>query len=462
MRLLRVVTALAFAAASALSSAAQAANSTVSAMSAASALGGSELLYCVQGAADHKCTPLQMSAYIFGLASGDCTITTLGVVTCLKTNGTAFGTAAVQNTGTSGANIPFLNGTNTYSGATTFSSTLTFSGLTTGTQVSCLGLTSGNAVALATGACGSGGGGSGTVTSVGAGCGTSTSGSPITTSGTIISNEPITIRTTGNYATGDCGSLIQYNSASDQSPTLPTAASAGAGLYFDTCSIQHAQTITRSSSDTIGGATTYSMGTGTAAAPVCVKLVSDGTSDWKPIPMTGGGGGSGTVTNVATSTGLTGGPITTTGTLSCVQGSSSVFGCIKVDGTTITASSGVITAVGGSGTVTSISAGCGGSTSGSPITTTGTISAIETVTVRTSGNYATGDCGTLVNYNDASDATPTLPASATAGAGFFFDTCNINHTQTITRSWFRHHRRRDHLPAAHRHRRSPDLRQADC
>jgi hypothetical protein len=54
----------------------------------------------------------------------DCTITATGVVTCLKTNNVSFGTAATVNTGTSGATIPLLNGTNTWSGAHTFSSTI--------------------------------------------------------------------------------------------------------------------------------------------------------------------------------------------------------------------------------------------------------------------------------------------------------------------------------------------------
>lgn len=42
---------------------ANAADSTVSAMSAASALGGTELVYCVQGAADRKCTIDQVKTY---------------------------------------------------------------------------------------------------------------------------------------------------------------------------------------------------------------------------------------------------------------------------------------------------------------------------------------------------------------------------------------------------------------
>lgn len=55
------------------------------------------------------------------------------------------------------------------------------------------------------------------------------------------------------------------------------------------------------------------------------------------------------VTSIATGTGLTGGTITTTGTVSCVDSTSSVKGCVQVDGTTITASGGVISAVGGGG-----------------------------------------------------------------------------------------------------------------
>lgn len=47
--------------------------------------------------------------------SQDCTLAATGVITCTKTNNVAFGTAATQNTGTSGATIPLLNGTNTWS-----------------------------------------------------------------------------------------------------------------------------------------------------------------------------------------------------------------------------------------------------------------------------------------------------------------------------------------------------------
>ena len=138
---------------------------------------------------------------------------------------------------------------------------------------------------------GGGGGGSGTVTSISAGCGASTGGSAITTSGTIASVENPLHVTSGNFsAATDCGNAVYYDSASDQTPTLPTAASAGQGSYLTVCSVQHSQTITASGSDNIGitgSATTYALGTGTATAPTCVAFQSDGTSRWTPTRMAG-------------------------------------------------------------------------------------------------------------------------------------------------------------------------------
>lgn len=64
-----------------------------------------------------------------------------------------------------------------------------------------------------------------------------------------------------------------------------------------------------------------------------------------------GSSAAGTVTQVNTdsTSGITGGPITTTGTVACSQSTASQFGCVKPDGTTITASGGVLTATGPGG-----------------------------------------------------------------------------------------------------------------
>jgi hypothetical protein len=50
--------------------------------------------------------------------SGDCTLNASGVITCTKTNGSVFGTAAAVNTGTSGSTLPVLSASNTWSTGT--------------------------------------------------------------------------------------------------------------------------------------------------------------------------------------------------------------------------------------------------------------------------------------------------------------------------------------------------------
>lgn len=262
------------------------------------------------------------------------------------------GTACTANTGTSGATVPFLNGANTWSGvqtytnsdfkllgsstgATTFTSAnagasnftitvpaatdtiaelgqtqtfsgintfsnhLLFSGLGTGTQVSCLGLDSGNNVIPAAGACGSGGGGSGTVTSVGAGCGTSTGGSPITTSGNVTAalNNRVNTLASDPIVSTDCGNMVQENRATAVAVSIAQAGTAGfaAGFYTDVCNINAgAATITPTTS-TIGGAATYVVAAGTAAAPTCVGIQSDGTN--YNVLTSGGSGGVSSVSN---------------------------------------------------------------------------------------------------------------------------------------------------------------------
>lgn len=62
----------------------------------------------------------------FSTLSQDCAIANTGVITCTKTNNVSFGTAAVVNTGTSGATIPLLNGTNTWAAAQTFTAAPVF------------------------------------------------------------------------------------------------------------------------------------------------------------------------------------------------------------------------------------------------------------------------------------------------------------------------------------------------
>ena len=132
---------------------------------------------------------------------------------------------------------------------------------------------------------------------------------------------------------------------------------------------------------------------------------------------------------MATGTGLTGGPILTTGTISCVQGSASAFGCVEVDNTTITASGGVISAVAGgapafsaviAGTNThALLMGTGGSlaVSGSGTIAATTAAALASApTGCTGGQFATG----VAANGNAACATPsgtgiTLTTTGTGG-----------------------------------------------
>lgn len=112
----------------------------ISQLPAATALGGTEVAPVVQSGATVKATINQMDAYIagkihtWGLTQ---TFTVAPVFTDQPGSRTALGlgTAATQNTGTSGANVPLLNGANTVSGANTYTANQTFSGSTTAPAV---------------------------------------------------------------------------------------------------------------------------------------------------------------------------------------------------------------------------------------------------------------------------------------------------------------------------------------
>lgn len=105
----------------------------------------------------------------------------------------------------------------------------------------------------------------------------------------------------------------------------------------------------------------------------------------KTVVTLGGGNGSGTVTQVDTGTGLTGGPITTSGTVSLantavsagVYGTSNVVPQITVDAQgRITNVANITITTSGTGTVTNVATGTG--LTGGPITSNGTISLANT------------------------------------------------------------------------------------
>lgn len=384
-----------------------AADSTVSAMTAASALGGTELLYVVQGAADRKGTALQFAAYMEGLASGDCTYNTgTHVITCTKTNGSAFATIA-----TSGSASDLSAGTLPAGRFPALTGDVT-------TVAGALAATLKNTGPGATGPLGSA-----TVAPI----------ITIDAQGRVTALTSATVTPAVGSVTG-LGTGVATWLATPSSANLFTALTTKNGSSGNVV-FSFNPTLT---SPVI--ATGLTLGYATGAGTQCLQGDNTGVVTGTGAACGGSGSTGANPTATASDTAVNG--VATTfmrsdGAPAIQKTSSSVFGLAKVDGTTITASAGVISAVGGSGTVTSVSAGCGTSTGGSPITTTGSVLAALTrrANATTSDTIVAADCGNLLTESNAGSIAVAIAQAGTTGfaAGTYFDVCTIGAgTATIT------------------------------
>jgi hypothetical protein len=135
----------------------------------------------------------------------------------------------------------------------------------------------------------------------------------------------------------------------------------------------------------------------------------------------GGGGGTGTVTQINTAGPITGGPITSTGTINLAAsgvtantyGNATVVPVITVDTYGRITSAANVTISSGTGSVTNVATGAG--LTGGPITTTGTISlATSGVTANTYGNATVIPVLTVDTYGRITSASNvTISAGGT-------------------------------------------------
>lgn len=312
------------------------------------------------------------------------------------------GTAATVAIGTSGATVPLNNGNNVFSGNVTIGTgSFTLSGLTGSVQ--CLHVSSAGLVTGSGSDCGSGGGSSVTL-------GTTTALANPQRSGQTNTGfwSPAT-QVVGAVANGvEVERWNTITSGVDYVSVTPGTSGTQPSITVGGSTATQGLSITSKSGGTLK-LNTLTIGT--------TGIITSGTWNGTTIANTflpiGSSAALGVLRGDASTI-----TIGTTGIASCTTATTSQLGCVKPDGTSITISGGVITAVGG--TVTSVATTS--PITGGTITTTGTITCATCVTSAaslTSGKIIIGG-GSQASAVDASAGLSagalTLGASGTAGS----------------------------------------------
>jgi len=354
--------------------AAYAANTALSALSASGALAGGNLIYVVQtvGVGGVKATMTQVATYINSLFSGDATVASGGAVTLATVN---------SNVGSFGS--------------ATNCTTLTVNAKGLITAVSQTACTPG--IASLTGA------GTGVLTALGVNVGTA--GSFVVNGGAGGTPSSITL----TNGTGlPIGGLTGLGSGVGTFLGAPSSANLLAALTTKT-GTGNAVFGTAPTIDSLNATTAMTLAFLTGGGTQCLQVSNTGV-----VSATGSGCGSAGVSSIAGNTGAftldgTSGLGNATNAINCKQATSSQFGCMKPDGTTLTASGGVISAA--------------------------PISAVPSVQSGTNYPIVDGDRAKVIYLSNASAQTPTLPSAATLtnSNGWFVTICNINAgIQTVT------------------------------
>jgi hypothetical protein len=249
----------------------------------------------------------------------------------------------------------------------------------------------------------------GTVTNIATGTGLT--GGPITSTGTIsIANTSVT---PASYTLTNLTVNAQGQITSASNGTAVTNIATGTGLTGGPIT----STGTISIATTGVTATSYTNANITVNAQGQITTASNGTS--------------GTVTNIATGTGLTGGPITSTGTIS-IANTTVTPASYTLTNLTVNAQ-GQITSASNGTAVTNIATGTG--LTGGPITTTGTISIASTgvtATSYTNANITVNAQGQITTASNGTNGTVTSVAATTPSTGLTITGSPITTSGTLT------------------------------